>query len=184
MPRKCTVPNCNSNYDSQEKYVSTFSFPKCDEMKAKWISALRIVDFCPTKNSAICIKHFKDEDVINHHKVDGKTLDESLIQRRLKPSAVPSIFTHFSKHYLPKTVQKRTDPVDRASKVIIAHEQNIEDFLQKDRIKDFKEFSSECLKFIDEINWRLVSYENSVYVYSLRCGEFNQIGRCIYKCEQ
>jgi hypothetical protein len=67
MPEKCCVPECRSNYLSEKKdYVSMFKFPslKRAELRDKWLRNIPRKDFTPSSLSAVCIKHFRQEDVI------------------------------------------------------------------------------------------------------------------------
>lgn len=56
MPNTCSVPNCKGNYRSGVK-VPVFSFPKNEELRRKWVIAIRRNDFTPTKNARVSI-HF------------------------------------------------------------------------------------------------------------------------------
>lgn len=52
MPKKCSVPSCRGNYDSENK-VHVFSFPRNEEISAAWIRAIPRKDFVYTKNSRV-----------------------------------------------------------------------------------------------------------------------------------
>ena len=52
MPFKCCVPNCKGNYATGPK-VSTFAFPKDENLRGKWIQAIKRIDFIPTNTSKV-----------------------------------------------------------------------------------------------------------------------------------
>lgn len=52
MPFCCCVPNCRGNYRDGPK-VSTFSFPKNEDMLKKWLKAISRKDFVPTSASKV-----------------------------------------------------------------------------------------------------------------------------------
>ena len=68
MVNKYVIYSCNSGYVTKaekENKVSSFSFPfhKPDLLR-KWIRFVNRSDWTPTSNSVICIKHFKEELII------------------------------------------------------------------------------------------------------------------------
>jgi THAP domain len=48
------VPNCRGNYSREEK-SRVFSFPKDENLRRKWISAICRVNFQPTAHSRVSI---------------------------------------------------------------------------------------------------------------------------------
>ena len=58
MPYRCCVPRCNGNYSSSSK-VTVFGFPKEEEMKKKWLNAIKRKDFEPSPSSkvSVCFYH-------------------------------------------------------------------------------------------------------------------------------
>lgn len=58
MPYKCSVPCCRGNYDDETKSTRF------------WISFQRKIknrkDFTYTKNSKVCEKHFKEDDIVHN----------------------------------------------------------------------------------------------------------------------
>ena len=64
MPRHCSVHGCQSNYapgkQNKSEPIATFGFPlKNFELLEKWIKFVNREEWEPTKNSAICVKHFE-----------------------------------------------------------------------------------------------------------------------------
>ena len=52
MPRRCCVPACRGNYTTEEK-VSSFHFPRDEDLKGKWIRAIHRDNFTPTIHSVV-----------------------------------------------------------------------------------------------------------------------------------
>jgi len=53
MPRKCSVGNCSSNYSSNSEKVKVFMFPRDEDDRNKWISALPNIIKEVTENMGI-----------------------------------------------------------------------------------------------------------------------------------
>lgn len=70
-----------------------FSFPKDPELRKQWVLATRRDGFNPSSSSALCSKHFREEDFIIFV---GK--------RNLHKDAVPTLFD------FPKHLQKQAAP--------------------------------------------------------------------------
>ena len=64
MPRRCVVPGCKSNYDSNSVKVSSFAFPKDLQLKQKWINAMHRKDWQPTSCSSVCSIHFRENEIL------------------------------------------------------------------------------------------------------------------------
>lgn len=60
MVKKCCVPNCNSNYDSTDCYITVFKFPNDPKRLADWISKIPRADLVVNGNTRICEKHFDE----------------------------------------------------------------------------------------------------------------------------
>ncbi|CAH1997190.1 unnamed protein product [Acanthoscelides obtectus] len=97
MPRRCCVPGCKGNYDTTlkaEDPVSTFSFPKEQELLEKWIRAIPRKDWIPTKSSAVCANHFCDSDIVRFSEFtlpNGQINKIPLKYPKLNQNAVPII---------------------------------------------------------------------------------------------
>jgi hypothetical protein len=55
--------------------MSTFSFPKDENRRKLWISAIPRKNWTPSKNAVVCIKHFHDKHIIKsqpYKRKDGK----------------------------------------------------------------------------------------------------------------
>jgi hypothetical protein len=121
MPSKCCVPNCSSNYNSTNTYLTVFSFPKDEEMKKRWIKCIHRESFNPTKYSVVCIKHFAESSIIRVDKMtrnDGSLLEVARKIPKLIKNAVPSIFPN-QPSYMTKVSPKKTKTSRRKATGII-----------------------------------------------------------------
>ena len=86
------MPNCvahNCDYTKTEKgHYQSFLFPEDPDVKRKWLKNLRRAHFTPTATSAICQRHFTEEDF--------ETIQKNKYyvpkRRTLKVGAVPTLF--------------------------------------------------------------------------------------------
>jgi len=100
MVNKCCAYGCKSGYDSQDATglrITFHSFPRDEELRAKWIRANPRKDFTSTNNSRMCSLHFAESDFVEQHCDSNQSRYRSFnspqLQRRyLKKDAVPSIF--------------------------------------------------------------------------------------------
>ncbi|CAH1971001.1 unnamed protein product [Acanthoscelides obtectus] len=145
MPRRCCVPGCKGNYDTTlkaEDPVSTFSFPKEQELLEKWIRAIPRKDWIPTKSSAVCANHFCDSDIVRFSEFtlpNGQINKIPLKYPKLNQNAVPSKFCNLPKYLSLETKAKRTDPEKRREAIIQRQEEGIENFLKTDIISSFSD---------------------------------------------
>ena len=67
MPTKCCVPNCRGNYKNGPQ-VSTFTFPKSEDLKRKWLAAIKKrIDFEPSPNSRVSFILVYDTVTVVHN---------------------------------------------------------------------------------------------------------------------
>ena len=111
MVFSCCVTNCRSGYKLRkgeapaEKY-SMFQFPTDCSQRERWKSAIPRKDFIPNENHRVCERHFHQSD-FETTSIDTRVSRRDnrpspiLLKKRLKPSAVPSIFPECPK-YLSK----------------------------------------------------------------------------------
>lgn len=173
MPNHCCVPDCKSNYSSnKEEHVTTFKFPKDDFLKNKWISVIRRPDFTPSSSSVVCIKHFDDDDVIRYHTVNGKLIKESPLKYlKIKPEAVPRLFTHFPDYLLSPKIKPRLGVEERRMKIIKYHEIEVKHFFEKDKINNFEDLLQNLTKKIKLSEWDHKIQNNNLYIYLLEIND-------------
>lgn len=58
MVNKCCVPGCVGNYDAENK-VHIFKFPADEDLRIKWLQAIKRDNFIPSKHSVVSSFHFK-----------------------------------------------------------------------------------------------------------------------------
>ena len=112
MVFSCCVTNCRSGYKPRKNEVipsekcSMFKFPTDPSQREKWRSAIPRRNFIPNENHRVCEKHFREFD-FETTSIDMRASRRDnrpspiLQKKRLKPSAVPSVFPECPK-YLSK----------------------------------------------------------------------------------
>ena len=101
MPKKCTIPNCHTNYRdrtgcvliSNEK-IPVFRFPGMNNGRDTWIRAIPYKNLTIGKDSVISEKHWPE----SYRKISKKG--------RQRPSEPPQIFPGVFKTCLPKPTAK------------------------------------------------------------------------------
>lgn len=105
MVISCVAYGCNNEQDRRKIPFHTFPFKRPEILKL-WIQALRRDKWTPSKTSRLCGEHFLPTDYINQ---------PGLAVKRLKPDAVPSVFS-FPKHLLPKAYAPRRKIIKQVGK--------------------------------------------------------------------
>lgn len=110
MPRKCSIRGCKTNYDSETENYSTFSLPKDETLRSKWLKSIPN-DLSELKHPVICIKHFDEScvswtDVI-YSKGERKEYPRKI--PKLAEGAVPTIFPN-APEYLSTDVPSAKAP--------------------------------------------------------------------------
>ncbi|XP_076053922.1 uncharacterized protein LOC143032780 [Oratosquilla oratoria] len=111
MPNKCCVPHCKGNYQTGPQ-VSAFSFPNDEDLRARWLRAIRRADFTPTRQTKVCELHFAPEDIIrscNFTDDGGKHQNHRLDRPRLTSGAVPYIMPN-KRSFIAATAPSRKNP--------------------------------------------------------------------------
>ncbi|XP_055389174.1 uncharacterized protein LOC129618451 isoform X1 [Condylostylus longicornis] len=90
MPRRCCVEGCRSY--TLPYSMPTFIFPKNEVIRDKWIQALGRKNWTPSKYSAICLQHFRPEDVQDKLMIQNEKTGYDLVRSKLFNGAIPSIF--------------------------------------------------------------------------------------------
>ncbi|KAK9499452.1 hypothetical protein O3M35_002484 [Rhynocoris fuscipes] len=97
MPLLCCVRNCKTNYEEHlpGTYTAFFKFPKDPILRNKWIENIGRPNWKPNLNSALCIKHFTSDCIIEiapqYHNVNGQYILSNRVIK-LKQGACPTIF--------------------------------------------------------------------------------------------
>ncbi|XP_062560150.1 zinc finger protein ZFP2-like [Armigeres subalbatus] len=149
MGRKCSVPECGSNYESRLRLgrhaTSTFKFPVDPDIRERWVSAVGRPDgWQPKKTSCICMNHFRKEDFEKLNK-----------PAKLKPDAVPTLFGSSMADYEP--VKKPSEPPE---------ELNI----------DFESLYGRVLEKAEFAGWHFYRMKDVLHFYNLKdCGRDNPI---------
>ena len=103
MPNRCVAPNCTSNaenkYLAKDDKIRTFSFPgeQNEDLRRKWVNALPLKDYAPSKHSVLCAKHFTQADFKDSSSDSNQSrykkkeyVNKPLKRVLLKEGAVPS----------------------------------------------------------------------------------------------
>ncbi|XP_050065206.1 uncharacterized protein LOC126554149 [Aphis gossypii] len=116
MPRSCCVVGCQTGYKSNSnKIVSTFSFPKNESLRQKWINVIPRKDLIVTQNSAVCANHCTEDQIITKWSsgVGNNKVCINLKYPKLKEDAIPCLFP--GPKYLSKPIKKRKSPTKRVN---------------------------------------------------------------------
>lgn len=173
MPRHCCVPGCSTNYSSSlksEGMLTTFSFPKDEQLRQAWIRSIHRDKFVVTSCSVVCEKHF-DKIEINrvesYKNKDGILCEFPLKRPTLQKGAVPHIFPNQPKYFTTPSAASRRDPEIRRQAALSKEKEKIEAFLKSDNINSFDEFC-ECFKTkISLREWEFKVMNRKVYFFLL-----------------
>ena len=81
MVNKC----CRTNYEIKkgERSVTCFTFPIEEQLKEKWLRKIPRHNLKVSKHMVVCIKHFRESDVIKNDVLPGKHgKSDTLISRK------------------------------------------------------------------------------------------------------
>ena len=143
MVNKCCLHYCKSG-------ANGFAFPSKENnpvLRSKWIQFVSESNFVPSQHSRVCIEHFEEKYI--------KFGKRNHLKWQMLP--IPTIHTNdeYDKSVSPSSLSVPKTPRRGPRKRIFQKDQ-MGDFLEKDRIKDFDSLSeSDCLPgftFIKESN--------------------------------
>ncbi|XP_034131071.1 zinc finger protein 155 isoform X1 [Drosophila guanche] len=86
---RCAVLNCNSAKTASDKnsQLCFFKFPKNADLAKQWLSFCGNEDALNMKNASVCMKHFKDDDIVGALKFELGLAKK----RTLRQGAVPCL---------------------------------------------------------------------------------------------
>ena len=122
MVLKCCVSHCNGNYASSKDKVSIYKFPKEDDKRRGWASAIPRSNFKVTAYTAVCRRHWPDD------------AEFVKIKSKLRPKHPPSAFPG-----IPKSCLATAQNEPRKTSKSLSHAQNqsvdeLNEFVKNDGI--------------------------------------------------
>lgn len=150
MGKKCCVPLCTSGYETCRKRRTQFAFPRDEDLRNKWLSAIRRKDFSLSPNTTICDLHF--EDRYKRYTSKGQ------LKLDFDQQPIPTIFD-----YAPSVTSSITPP-RKKPKIRGVLPDELDDFNRMDRLSDFAELS------INDAppGWFTVSKSEALWFYVLQ----------------
>ena len=145
----CCVPRCTVGYSSNKnpEKVPLFRFPKDEELREAWITAIPREKFVVTSCTRVCAKHFYSADIQLVH-ADGnarrKHKHRELQFVRLKPGAVPKIFPGCPKYLTKSSTEMRRTSASaswRRNAVNARIEERNKNLLSQDSFDSFSSFT-------------------------------------------
>ena len=123
MVNKCCVPRCNSNYNNKKNanqgYIKSYTFPKDDNEKTKWISAIPRNNLIVTDHTVVCKLHWPENS--EFIKLRGGNF---------RPKNPPSVFPN-----IPTSCLRTPDSKERPTTKCLSEQRT----LKKDELAEFKE---------------------------------------------
>ncbi|VEN41670.1 unnamed protein product [Callosobruchus maculatus] len=173
MPRRCCVPGCKENYDTTLKKtktpVSTFSFPKEEKQREKWLRAIPRKDWIPTTTSAVCANHFCESEIVrfNEFKLPNGQINKVMLKYpKLSKNAVPSNFPNLPKYLSSEIKEGRSDPETRRAAIVQRNEDLFKNFMDNDMIVGFDDLKLNLEKIYSS-KWEVKADDVSIYFYNL-----------------
>lgn len=137
MARKCTIPQCKTNYLSKKnassKKIPVFRFPKDKKEIEKWKKSLPYKDMTVTNNSVICELHWPSS--YPKKKIHGK----------FRPLNPPTVWPGVPKSLIPTPVSTSRTTQRTSFDVRTTQPDQLTEFKIKDCV-DFAEISQRVLK--------------------------------------
>lgn len=170
MPSTCCVPGCRSNYKNTES-VRVFKFPeKGTEQYECWLRKIPRKDWIPGNRTVVCVKHFREKDIVTHDELvekDGKITNIPRLRWKLVADAAPCLFDNLPSYLSdPGPTVSRSSPTKRKEIYLEREQQKIDNFLNDDIVHSFEELVLN-IKKIQRKDWLFHSTENKVTFYFL-----------------
>nr|XP_012225401.1 PREDICTED: uncharacterized protein LOC105673967 [Linepithema humile] len=189
MPFKCCVPNCNGNYKNGPK-VATFSFPKNEEIKRKWLRAICRQNFCPTNSSKVCELHFHSHDIeretSHYNEANGKLLTAPLRHPRLIKNAVPSQLLNNPQYLTKSEAPHRESPEKKRLKMenflieqaITSSIESRKTFDEKNGFSTLEELYVKLKDRIDIHKWIISHKDTTIYFFHVEDTSYPNVKCC------
>ncbi|KAH7958667.1 hypothetical protein HPB49_004082 [Dermacentor silvarum] len=114
MPGCCCAPNYANGPRARV-------FPSDPAQNAAWAKAVRRGNFVPTKYTVICEHHFHENDFVDSasytDNMTGEVIEVPLKLRRLKPSAIPSLFPNCPAYLSRQATEARESPEEKRARL-------------------------------------------------------------------
>jgi hypothetical protein len=158
MPRKCSVANCTTNYDTDStvNLYHVYQMPRCPEKLKLWLSALPNIIEHVTDNMGICKKHWPEnapmEKVYRSRYLVGFYPERYKLDYVLKiyfyqvPKDPPSIFLgceNSMKRQTAPTMSRNVSQRNLSLEIRAAVPDELDEFMQRDNIIDWNSFCRE-----------------------------------------
>ena len=102
MPRRCIAVGCSTTDGTG---YSLHEFPKDEKIRKKWVRAVKRQRSNwngPSSSSQLCSKHFEADCFVTEGVRYRSEMGIPTMKRRLKPDAVPAVFTRSEVCGLPR----------------------------------------------------------------------------------
>ena len=179
MGRKCASVQCRSGYEKDKtENISMHTFPQNDVMRKKWLKAISRDNFTPSKHSGVCSLHFQEFDFeVISQDTNTYRKKKRLQKRRLKPTAVPSIFPNLPSYFNRNVPKPRSDNSSSARHQFVydIHEAAAEQFLFDDNVATLNEIEEKLDRSCLPTGILEVMTDCGLVFYSLSVNEYGKM---------
>ena len=174
MVNKCCVPGCSSNYASSvnEGRVTCFNFPSKQELQKQWIKKIPRENLVISKHTVVCVKHFKEEDIVRNDILPGKNGEPDIIiprkRLKLKSDAVPSLFPNLPAYLSDTQPATRASPSKRKRKYEELQNALQDEWINADRINSYEDLLNKMNELIRQFTGvNMLKHTRYVLFYSI-----------------
>ncbi|CAG9813852.1 unnamed protein product [Phaedon cochleariae] len=168
MPDTCAVPECKSNYKSQTESVSVFRIPKEESIKGVWLKNIPRKNWKPGDRTAICEEHSEPHLISREKKYeDAAGIEETFHRTRpvLVSGAVPTLFPNLHSYLSKRTPSLRTDPNVRREQYFKQQEEEVQQWICSDIVKDFDTLVKFHNQNVNSDKWKWDSCTDKLIFY-------------------
>ena len=181
MVYTCCVPACKTGYKSVKgnDQIPLFRFPKDEECRKKWMNAIPRQQWTLSDSHRVCAKHFSDDNiqyVSVDSRINAKLSDDNpkiLKHKRLKPTAVPSIFSDLPNYLSKPSPAPRSTNASTASSRRLKENSKIlrqnEEFLKEDHLDCFPSFVSKLSNTVLPNGYTSIINEKCAQFHLIQC---------------